>query len=111
MDINSIISKNIDGYLKPKYAIYKIYYIACYRCECDEMTTVRKSKIVEIIPKLNWDCNIDCFENDRLLKDELEFLYKDGVTEVSSTDIDKEKFHTYTVEELKYIIYKAERLS
>ena len=27
MDISNIISKNIDGYLKPKYPIYKITYI------------------------------------------------------------------------------------
>ena len=27
MDISSVISKNIDGYLKPKHPIYKITYI------------------------------------------------------------------------------------
>ena len=27
MDISNIISNNIDGYLKPKYPIYKITYI------------------------------------------------------------------------------------
>jgi len=27
MDINSIINKSVDGYLKPKYPIYRITYI------------------------------------------------------------------------------------
>ena len=59
MDIESIISKNIDGYLKPKYPIYKLYYIACWDCEGGGMETKKLVKLVEVLP-------IDKYNEDNL---------------------------------------------
>tara|TARA_Y100000356_G_C11016334_1_gene161029 strand:+ start:56 stop:391 length:336 start_codon:yes stop_codon:yes gene_type:complete len=111
MDLKSVISKNIDEYLKPKYPIYKLYYIACWDCEGGGMETKRLVKLVEVLPidKYNEDklefedgfiCNfiLDCFDDN-------------NVVEKDATDYDKKKFQEWGICELKYIIYKIERLA
>ena len=93
MDIESIISKNIDGYLKPKYPIYKLYYIACWDCEGGGMETKKLVKLVEVLPidKYNEDnlefedgfiCNfiLDCFDDNNIVE-------KDGVKILGETNI------------------------
>ena len=63
MSLNSIVKDIVNEYIKPKYPIYKVYYIAVYTPEGGEVQKSRRNKIVECLPETNED---GCFENNKM---------------------------------------------
>ena len=108
MSLNSIVKDLVNEYVKPKYPLYRAYYIVVYCPDGCEVHKKRRSKIVEIMCEDNID---GCFEKNKLSDYYLDLYNKDGVVQIEATEEDENLFTDWELSDLEYIVYKMERLA
>lgn len=109
MDSESIVKGLIAEYVKPKYPILRLYYMAALIPDgCCELITRRRTKIVEVMPETTEDC---FFEEGKLNEKYVTIYNKYGVVNIDASEHDRELFGEFYPQELTYIIYKIERLA
>lgn len=113
MSLNAIVKDMVNEYVKPKYPLYRAYYIAVYMPDGCDMRKKRKNKIVECIPdkELQGIPNEIEFEDNMITDSMVEEFDRNGVIEHEGTNYDMDQLTDWELTDLDYIIYKLERLA